>query len=257
MPAKVQLKAERAVEQTSRVFNLWLFGGDVTYALLPLLVMAVIHGLLPGRIEHFVLLKEWSFATIIFFGVSIRKLVHLKIRIQQTPRSIRLETGLQFQIVFLVIAVLVLACVVLLELKVFPMTAAPILGVAQISLFSFGLVATLISVAAENEVFIFDGIAMGRPRAWFFHRIKGQLDAASDRLDAAMYLIEHAKSARTLTALDLAAERRAYQRRAADATDAVNRLATLIDELQEEYQALLQLHKPNITIPSPTPESES
>ncbi len=141
---------DQAISKVMRVLILWLFGGDVTFAVLPLLVMGVITTLVPGRGDFF-LLKEWSFATIIFFGVSIRKLIFIKVRIQQTPRSPTLDTGVVFFIVLLVTSVLVLSFVILAEKGIFPPDATPLLARSQLLLFGAGLLSTLMAVIAEDE----------------------------------------------------------------------------------------------------------
>jgi hypothetical protein len=140
---------DQALSKVMRVLLLWLFGGDVTFALLPLLVMGVITVLVPGRGDFF-LLKEWSFATIIFFGVSIRKLVFIKVRIQQNPRSHTLDTGVVFFVVFLVTAVLVLSLVILNEKGILPPDATPLLAHSQLLLFGLGLLSTLMAVITED-----------------------------------------------------------------------------------------------------------
>jgi len=38
-----------------------------------------------GDFKDFLLLREWSFASIVFLGVSIRQLIRVKVNIQRTP----------------------------------------------------------------------------------------------------------------------------------------------------------------------------
>ena len=132
-----------------RLMSLWFFG-DVVYAILPLLVLGMLYGLLDESFDHFLALKEWSFATIVLFGVAVRKFVRLKVEIHHTPRSYKLDTGVQLFIVCLIASVLVLALVILAEKQMFTDATMTRLGRAQLTLFVASVGAHLLSVIAEH-----------------------------------------------------------------------------------------------------------
>jgi hypothetical protein len=131
----------------ARRLSRWFFG-EVSYAILPLLVLAGITVLNDETFHGFAELKEWSFATIVFFGVTIRKFVRLKVEVQQSPTSHRLDAGIQAFIVCLVFSVLVLAFVVLKEKEI--VSAGFHIGAAQLIFFSAGAVSLFMAVATED-----------------------------------------------------------------------------------------------------------
>src|SRR5437773_2026945 len=138
-------RTSEAVQSAHRTLNLWIFG-DLIYAILPLLVLAAITALLGQSFEGFLGIKEWSFATIVFFGVSIRDLIRLKVRIQQTPKSYKLDSGMQMYVVFLIPSVLLLALVILSEKNILPKGHEKLLGASQLVLFSIGVSSVLFAV---------------------------------------------------------------------------------------------------------------
>lgn len=85
------------------------------------------------------------------FRCVIRKFVRLKVEIQQTPTSYRLETGLQLLIVCLITSVLVLGLVVLAEKGIVPADKVLYLGYAQLVLFVMGMASMLVAVIAEDS----------------------------------------------------------------------------------------------------------
>lgn len=137
------------VREAPRILALWLVG-DVVYAMLPVFILTAITVLLGRPFDGFLEIKEWSFATIVFFGVSIRRFVHLKVAIQRTPLSYKIDTGLQLFVVCLVSAVLVLSLVVLKEMRAVDSACMRYVGHAQITLFVMGLLSLLISVLTEE-----------------------------------------------------------------------------------------------------------
>jgi len=142
-------RTSEALTSANRTLNLWIFG-DLIYAVLPLLVLAAITALLGQSFEGFLRIKEWSFATIIFFGVSIRNLVRLKVRIQHTPKSYKLDTGVQMYVMLLIASVLVLALVILSEKNVLPTGHEKLLSISQFMLFCIGGLSLLMSVEARD-----------------------------------------------------------------------------------------------------------
>jgi hypothetical protein len=193
------------------VVSRWLFGSDVTYALLPLLVMRVVMLVAaPRQSESFLSLKEWSFAAIIFFGVSIQRFIHLKVRVQQTPNSFKLDTGVQFFVLLLIIAVLVLTCVVLAERGIFPASVLPLLEMCQMAMFSFGALATLVVSIAENEPQIFSS-RFDRSRSSCLKLAEDSLESACEALSRALYWAETSQSAPIKRSADSISDRLKYE----------------------------------------------
>jgi hypothetical protein len=92
MNPPLSVRISLALASVSRILSLWLFD-DLLYAVIPILVLATITTLLGETFHDFLQIKEWSFATIVLFGVSIRRLIRLKVQIQQTSHSYKLERG--------------------------------------------------------------------------------------------------------------------------------------------------------------------
>lgn len=93
---------------------LMLFLGDVAYAVLPIITIAVLRRALNQPFDDFFLLPEWSFASIVFFGLSIRHTLELKVKYQR-DFSDKLFLGPQLLILPLIASVLTLALVELSE----------------------------------------------------------------------------------------------------------------------------------------------
>jgi hypothetical protein len=132
----------------ARRLSRWLFG-DVMYAVLPILVLAGITLVRKESFHSFAEIQEWSFATIVLLGVTIRKFVRLKVEIQQSPTSYKLDAGIQTFVVCLVASVVVLSFVILKEKKLVEADDA-ILGAAQLTLFAVGALSLLVAVYAED-----------------------------------------------------------------------------------------------------------
>jgi hypothetical protein len=125
--------------------------GDVVYAMIPLLVLAVVKVLRNDSFEDFMDLKEWSFATIVFFGAALRRFVRLKYE-QGRDSAHKLELGIQLFIVGLIGSVTVLTLVILEEGTELAPAVVHYLGLAQLSLFATGLLSLLVCVwVEENE----------------------------------------------------------------------------------------------------------
>src|SRR5688500_14014310 len=122
------------IRQFLRTMSMWLFG-DLLYAVLPLIVLAIVTTLLGKTMDDFLLLKEWSFANIVLFGVVIRKFIQVKVSAQLDVRSHTLDVGVQFYILLVIVSVLILALILLVEQGVIPHEAANGIGRAQMGLF--------------------------------------------------------------------------------------------------------------------------
>jgi hypothetical protein len=172
----------------ARVLARWLVG-DVVYATLPILVLAAITVTLGRPFAHFTEIKEWSFATIVFFGVTIRRFVRIKAEIQQRPNSFKLDTGIQLFVVGLVGAVAVLVLVILHEMGVFGNATIRYLGLAQVGFFCAGIFSLLISVCAEE---LGPRMGVGPPsRAQMLERSYWQITNAAEQFEEAVNTLEH------------------------------------------------------------------
>jgi TRAP-type C4-dicarboxylate transport system permease large subunit len=147
---KLVSQFDRINNQVFRIWSLWIFG-DVIYAVLPLIVLLIIYKLLHKPFDNFLVLKEWSFASIVLYGAMIRKFVRVKVLLQQNPRSFKLDVGVQFFIILLIASVLVLALAILAEEHVLPENILDGLGHAQITLFLIALISLLVGTVVEDD----------------------------------------------------------------------------------------------------------
>jgi len=139
-----------AAKTAHRLLFSWLFG-DLIYAVLPIITIAVITLFRDDGFSDFASIKEWSFAAIVLYGVAIRKLIRIKVAVQRDPSSYKLDTGVQLLVVMLVVSVLVLAFVILNEKGAGLALNKRSLGVAQILLFLLGALTLLSAVVAEED----------------------------------------------------------------------------------------------------------
>src|ERR1041385_6538664 len=58
--------------QFIRILFLWLFG-DFSFAVLPIAIIFIVSRLTGDSVQEFGLIREWSFASIVLFGVSVRR----------------------------------------------------------------------------------------------------------------------------------------------------------------------------------------
>jgi hypothetical protein len=178
---RASTRADEAWLAAHRTLSIWIFG-DLIYAVLPLLVLAAITMLLGQSFEGFLNIKEWSFATIVFFGVSIRDLVRLKVRIQQTPNSYKLDSGVQLFVVLLIASVLVLALVILSEKNVLPKGHEYLLGFSQVLLFFLGGISVLAGVQAREIAINWKERATASPTQWKLRYINRELSNTEEML---------------------------------------------------------------------------
>lgn len=131
--------------------NVLCLFGDVAYAVLPLLVLALVTALIGGEFENFLLLKEWSFASVVLLGVTIRRTVQVKTDLQRDTRSYRFDVAVQGPILVLIMSVIVLAFVSLQEHGKFPEGNAPVLALAQLLIFIVTMVLFFAAVIIEDR----------------------------------------------------------------------------------------------------------
>jgi hypothetical protein len=191
---KAKFDLEKFFESGFRIFFIWFFG-DVAFAIIPIATIALITRLLGHSFHDILLIKEWSFATIVFFGVSIRKLIRLKVELQHTPTSYKLDTGVQLYIVLVIASVLILALVILNEKGGLAIQNPTVLGVTQLMLFILGLGSIFSAVLAEQKVYDeVNSLPDGISPHWLFRRIMSELDETGDSLEWVVYAIERVSS---------------------------------------------------------------
>jgi hypothetical protein len=128
----------------------WIFE-DVIYAIIPILIVAIITALAGKSFEDFLLIKEWSFASIVLFGVAIRKLIRIKVKVQLAGNSDKLHHGVQFLVVSLIASTLILSIVIMAENNLINGINVELLTRFQMALFAFGMLFILSSVVAERR----------------------------------------------------------------------------------------------------------
>jgi hypothetical protein len=187
-PQRTAMRSERLLWRATRLgddlfrwVSLWLFG-DILYAVLPLLVLGTITLLLREPFDRFLEIKEWSFASIVLFGVGIKQFVRLKVVVQHTPHSYKLDTGIQWFVSLLVASVLVLALSILVEKGVIPKDRATYLGRAQLGLLVAALLLTGLSVVVTDMDSDWAGNLRGRfGHRWFFTCMSSELGRLEDQ----------------------------------------------------------------------------
>ncbi len=100
---------EQKHEFIARVFIIWLFG-DVAFTILPIAIVWFIDASFGKSTNNLLLTPEFSFASIILYGLSIRSLIKLKTD-SQRDFSHRLDGGTQLLTILLIFSV-VCMCVV-------------------------------------------------------------------------------------------------------------------------------------------------
>ena len=181
----------KKVFSVHRIVSLWLFG-DVAFAVIPIVTIAIINILLGVTFHDFLLIKEWSFATIVFFGVSVRKLIRLKVQIQQTPKSYKLDTGVQIYVLLLIASVLILSFVILGEKGVLVQQRAA-LGAGQLGLFLIGISSILIAVIVEEQYYKDEQtLPHGILKIWLVRRVIWHIEQANNSVSYAVYAMQQA-----------------------------------------------------------------
>jgi len=218
------------------VFMIWLLG-DVAFAVLPVVVMSVLMTMVGHEFNEFLLLKEWSFAAIVLYGVAIRKLIKLKVEIQLEPRSPKLDTGVQFHVLLVIMAVLVLALVVLAELESVGPLNTDSLEVAQMVLFGISLFAVWQAVWYEEN---WHEMIKSRSRAsqtvWFFRYAKVQVDEAFIRANRLNDALEHLASRKSDSTDEEPMLRRRREKLIAETLTAIERLKVTLAESEERLR---------------------
>jgi hypothetical protein len=88
------------------------FLADVAFTLLPISVIILIDYITIGKIDFLRLSPLWSFATIVFLGLSITRLIELK-TVYQRDLSHKIYSGTILFVILLIFAVIILSLVVL------------------------------------------------------------------------------------------------------------------------------------------------
>jgi hypothetical protein len=130
-------------------FSRWFFA-DVAYTLLPIAVIIFIQIGTKGTTDFLYLSPEWSFATIVSFGVAITSLIELKTEIQHDA-SHRLYTGTRLYIILLIVSVIILSLVALRDNGL--SINERFLWTGQIALLFLSLVSLYMSHIARDKIF--------------------------------------------------------------------------------------------------------
>jgi hypothetical protein len=168
----------------------WIFG-DAIFAIIPLLVVAFIVLLTGGNFKGFLLLKEWPFASVILYGVTIRRFIRLKTQVQLVPTSYKLDTGVQLFIVMLIGSVLTLSFVLLLERGLLPRSGTDVVAASQLFFFSVGMLSLFLAEQTEHMVFMSEHeLPKGVGKGWALERVAAHLGDAEEELRHVAYMLE-------------------------------------------------------------------
>jgi hypothetical protein len=169
------------------IFGMWFFG-DVAYAILPIITIATINLATGASFDRFLLAPEWSFAAIVFFGLSIRYLLEIKARFER-EQSYRLDTGTQFRVLLAIVSVLCLALVDMID-RIRPHVNEGFIESVQIMLFVGGLGA-LLSATVTKQSFMRArwAIPHNMTRLRFMLHLENSLNTAIDNCDYFSYAV--------------------------------------------------------------------
>lgn len=236
----------KSIDPVAHAFITWVIG-DVAFAVIPIATMAMINFFVGGSWSSFLLTKEWSFATIVFLGVSIRKFIRLKVEIQQTPKSYKLDAGVQLHILLLIAAVIVLVFVILLEKgTIGPFTPQQnlLLEGAQMGLFVFGLFSILIAIVAEElHVATLRSLPQGISKTWLLNIVISRVTRASDYLDYAVSAAERASKIKFADPEDDARYDREEKTLRFSLHHAVERLERGLSEGRQPFNTVILAHE--------------
>ncbi len=227
--------------QIHRIIGFWIFT-DVIYAILPLVVIALLTGLLGRGFKEFLLLKEWSFASIVLYGVAIRKTIKLKTAVQRIPRSWTLDIAVQAVIPWFIGAVLVLSVVILIDMGVVARSVSAPIAVAQLVFFLVASAFVLGTIWAEESLTDReDELPNHLPRAWVMKRVSYRLDDISDELVYVVYALQRLCAEVYRSDPDLVWARLQEEERIAKLENSVLQTERLVERLRRHIDSLRQL----------------
>jgi hypothetical protein len=185
---------------------LWLFG-DVVFAVLPIIIILIIRIAFGITFDGFLLISEWSFASIVLFGLSIRSLLDLKIHYKK-DYSDNLDIETQVFIFMLIISVLSLSFTLLNELaeEGLPNIAEVddhFVVIIQIAMFLIALGSSLRLVRMrhkfmEEESNMPDKIEKNE----YYNHLERNLDEATANINHAAYLVSRYRNIEVTNASD-------------------------------------------------------
>jgi hypothetical protein len=126
-----------------------LLEGDVLYTVLPIIVYAIVRLIYQNPFNDFLGLAEWSFASIVFFGLSIRRTTQLR-RAFESSLSYMLSIRIQIFVFLLVGSVLALAFTIANE-DVVTVNHKIIVGIQQ-GFFWLGMVCLTYTLFTERKL---------------------------------------------------------------------------------------------------------
>lgn len=114
---KTRSKIRDLVVKLHFIEGIWwqCFFTDVVFTLLPIVIIIIIDYLTIGKIDILYLSPIWSFATIVYLGLSITKFIEMKAKYQR-DLSAKIYYGTRFYIILMIFTVIVL-CLLLLRDK--------------------------------------------------------------------------------------------------------------------------------------------
>ena len=225
------------VARWNRLFSLWFFG-DVAYAILPIATLAFIKIVVGSSFGGFFVLKEWTFATIVFFGVTIRRLIRLN---ADTPLSYKLDSGVQLFIFLLITAVVTLSFVMLTELDEWAGVNLNVLATSQMALFVGGLVALgFVTVSEERLRLKRAQLPRSMGKTWLLRQITVQFDRAYDAVGYITFAVNRARELRDDQRPNDEREWREQEKRKRDLISAVALLEELVAETRSNVEALVE-----------------
>ena len=147
---------QKTLKNADEGFDYWFtsllnwFLADIAYTLLPIGIIIVIKSFISHQTDFLFLSPEWSFATIVTFGVAITSAVEVKTEYQK-DRSPKVYILTRMLIILLIFAVLVLGLVVI-RMEGFVVIDDNRLSSYQILLFLLSVFSLFVAHTAKEQV---------------------------------------------------------------------------------------------------------
>ena len=176
--------------------RLWLkklgdwFMEDIVFTLLPIFVIMFIKLLTNQNLDSLYLSPEWSFATIVSFGVALSNIIKLKADLQK-DLTFTLYSTTRLIVIFLILSVIVLALVVLRSDDLISLQESS-LFVLQMSIFGVSILVLLLAyigkeVTLETRNHLLSN--RGIDKIKYYDYLRSSLATALDELEYVGYAL--------------------------------------------------------------------
>src|SRR5688572_519881 len=135
-------------ELAKKIFLLWSMG-EMAFTILPIVVIIIVNVSYGNNLLDTFLLPDWSFASIILYGISILRLIQIKAEYQKSI-SYRLYSGTNLYIVCCILSAVILVLAVIRQQN--GQNISPFfVGISQIILFIFAGFSVYVATAVKEK----------------------------------------------------------------------------------------------------------